>query len=102
MAHSAIRPAAGVLAAVVILAGPIYPITPAAAEKVLRIANLAEPETPDPHRTSTVPESNLLLNLFHDLLLLVPSGNVAPPVTQNFPLSENGLNYNFLLRSNPR
>jgi ABC-type oligopeptide transport system substrate-binding subunit len=59
MAHSAIRRAAYVLAAAVILAGPIGKITPAAAEKVLRIANMAEPETLDPHKSSTVNESNI-------------------------------------------
>ncbi len=102
MAHSAIRRAAGVLAAVVILAGPIYTITPAAAEKVLRIANMAEPETLDPHRTSTVPESNILRNLFEGLMVLDPSGNVAPGVAENFSVSENGLTYTFRLRANAR
>src|SRR5258708_3762971 len=102
MAHSAIRRAAGVLAAVVILAGPIYTITPAAAEKVLRIANMAEPETLDPHRTSTVPESNILRNLFEGLMVLDPSGNVAPGVAENFSVSEDGLTYTFRLRANAR
>ena len=41
MADSAIRRAARVLAAAVILAGPVGKITPAAAEKVLRIAMTA-------------------------------------------------------------
>ncbi len=102
MAHSAIRRAAGVLAAVVILAGPTCTIAPAAAEKVLRIANMAEPETLDPHRTSTVPESNILRNLFEGLMVLDPSGNVAPGVAESFSISEDGLTYTFRLRGNAK
>src|SRR5579864_5734928 len=64
MALSAIRRAAGVLAAAVILAGSFGIVAPAAAPKVLRMANMAEPETLDPHRTSTTVESNILRNLF--------------------------------------
>src|SRR6266481_6243381 len=102
MAHSAIRRAARVLAAAVILAGPIGKITPAAAEKVLRVANMAEPETLDPHKTSTINEHNILLNLFEGLMVLDPSGNVAPGVAESFQVSEDGLTYTFRLRANAR
>jgi oligopeptide transport system substrate-binding protein len=102
MAHSAIRRAAGVLAAAVILAGPIGKITPAAAEKVLRIANLTEPESLDPHKTSTVQEANILRNLFEGLLVLDPRGNVAPGVAESFSVSEDGLTYTFRLRANAK
>ena len=102
MAHSAIRRAAGVLAAAVILAGPIGKITPAAAEKVLRIANMAEPESLDPHKTSTINEHNILLNLFEGLMVLDPSGNVAPGVAESFQVSEDGLTYTFRLRASAR
>src|SRR5258708_35670588 len=102
MAHSAIRRAAGVLAAAVTLAGPIGKITPAAAEKVLRIANMAEPETLDPHKSSTVPEHNILLNLFEGLMVLDPGGNVAPGAAESFSISEDGLTYTFRLRVNAK
>src|SRR5712692_8194427 len=98
MAHSAIRRAARVLAAAVILAGPIGKLTPAAAEKVLRIANMAEPESLDPHKTSTVPESNILRNLFEGLMVLDPSGKVAPGVAERFAICEDGLTSTFHLR----
>jgi len=100
MAHSAIRRAAYVLAAAVILAGPIGKIT--AAEKVLRIANMEEPASLDPHKTSTVGESNILRNLFEGLMVLDPSGNVAPGVAESFSVSEDGLTYTFRLRGNAR
>jgi ABC-type oligopeptide transport system substrate-binding subunit len=102
MAHSAIRRIARVLAAAAILAGPIGKITPAAAEKVLRVANMAEPETLDPHRASTVPEHNILLNLFEGLMVLDPGGNVAPGAAESFSISEDGLTYTFRLRDNAK
>jgi ABC-type oligopeptide transport system substrate-binding subunit len=102
MAHSAIRRAARVLAAAVILAAPIGTIAPAAAEKVLRVANMAEPETLDPHKASTTNEHNILLNLFEGLMVLDPGGNAAPGAAESFQVSEDGLTYTFRLRDNAR
>jgi oligopeptide transport system substrate-binding protein len=90
-----------VLAAAVIMAAPIH-TTPAAAEKVLRIANLEEPETLDPHKTSTVGESNILRNLFEGLMVLDPSGRVAPGVAESFSISEDGVTYTFRLRDDAK
>jgi oligopeptide transport system substrate-binding protein len=102
MAHSTIRRAAQILAAAVILVGPIGAIMPAEAEKVLRIANMAEPETLDPHKSSTVDASNIQRNLFEGLMVLDPSGNVAPGVAQSFSISDDGLTYTFRLRDNAK
>jgi oligopeptide transport system substrate-binding protein len=102
MAHRAIRRAAGILALAAALAGPAGVIAPAAAENVLRIANMGEPETLDPHKTSTVVESDILRNLFEGLVVLDPSGNVAPGVAESYAASENGLTYTFTLRDNAR
>src|SRR5262249_8936747 len=77
-------------------------VTPAPAEKVLRIANMAEPETLDPHNASTTNESNILRNLFEGLMVLDPSGNVAPGVAETFSVSEDGLIYTFRLRANAK
>jgi oligopeptide transport system substrate-binding protein len=102
MAHSTIRRAAQVLAAAAILVGPIGTVTPAAAEKVLRIANMAEPGTLDPHKSSTVDEFNILRNLFEGLMVLDPSGKVALGVAESFSISEDGLSYTFRLRGNAK
>src|SRR6266849_10617188 len=102
MAHLAIRRAARVLAAAAILAGPIGKITPAAAEKVLRVANLGEPETLDPHKTSTTIESNVLRNLFEGLVVQDPKGDVAPGVAETWPVSADGMTYTFNLRANAK
>jgi ABC-type oligopeptide transport system substrate-binding subunit len=102
MAHSTIRRAAGILAAAMILAGPIYKITPAAAEKVLRIANMGEPESLDPHKTAITIEHNILRNLFEGLTVIDPSGNVALGIAESFSVSEDGLTYTFRLRDNAK
>ena len=49
---------------------------PAAAETVLRIANLAEPASLDPHKTQ-LSEGNITPNLFEGLVVLDPRGNIA-------------------------
>jgi oligopeptide transport system substrate-binding protein len=72
--------------------------TPALAEKVLRIANMGEPETLDPHKTSTVLEANILRNLFEGLVVQDPRGNVAPGVAESWSVSPDGLTYTFHLR----
>jgi oligopeptide transport system substrate-binding protein len=74
----------------------------AVAETVLRIANLAEPETLDPHRVTTPFEENITRNLFEGLVVLDPKGNVAPGVAESWSVSEDGLTYRFKLRPNAR
>jgi oligopeptide transport system substrate-binding protein len=75
---------------------------PATAETVLRIANLAEPESLDPHKTVLQPEINIMGNLFEGLVVLDPKGNVAPGVAESWSVSEDGLTYRFKLRPNAR
>jgi ABC-type oligopeptide transport system substrate-binding subunit len=87
-------------AAALILAGVLGAAAPAAAEKVLRIANQGEPETLDPHKTSTTVESNILRNLFEGLVVQDPKGNVAPGVAESWSVSQDGLTYRFHLRGN--
>jgi oligopeptide transport system substrate-binding protein len=102
MAFSAIGRAAVILAAAAILAGPLAAAGPAAAEKVLRVANMGEPETLDPHKSSTTIESSILRNLFEGLVVLDPSANVALGVAESYDISEDGLIYTFRLRENAR
>jgi oligopeptide transport system substrate-binding protein len=102
MARSIICRTADVLAAAVITAALICTTTAAAAEKVLRIANMAEPESLDPHKTSSVGESNILRNLFEGLMVLDPSGHVAPGVAESFSISPDGLTYTFRLRDDAK
>jgi oligopeptide transport system substrate-binding protein len=77
-------------------------VPPAAAESVLRIANMAEPESLDPHKTFFAPQINIMRNLFEGLVVLDPKGNVAPGVAESWSVSEDGLSYRFKLRANAK
>ena len=73
-----------------------------AAEKVLRIANMGEPESLDPQKVSTTGESRILRQLFEGLVVHDPKDNVAPGAAESWTLSENGLIYTFNLRPNAK
>src|SRR6266446_1075982 len=96
------RRVSGILAAALMLAGFIGGTTAAVAEKVLRIANMGEPETLDPHKISTTVESNVLRNLFEGLVVQDPKGNVAPGVAETWSASTDGMTYSFNLRANAK
>jgi ABC-type oligopeptide transport system substrate-binding subunit len=80
----------------------IVGVPPAVAETVLRIANIAEPESLDPHKTVGEAMPNILRNLFEGLVVLDPKGNVAPGVAESWSVSEDGLSYRFKLRANAK
>jgi ABC-type oligopeptide transport system substrate-binding subunit len=75
---------------------------PAVAETVLRIANLADPESLDPHKATSFAEIHILRNLFEPLVVRDPKGNVAPGVAEFWSVSEDGLIYRFKLRADAR
>src|SRR5258708_16752713 len=87
----------GILAAAFLLAASLGGAAPAAAEKVLRIANMGEPESLDPHKTSTTGESRILRQLFEGLVVHDSKPNVVPAVAESWTLSEAGLTYTFTL-----
>src|SRR5438876_1477819 len=97
-----LRRVSGILATALMLASLIGATTPAAAEKVLRIANMGEPETLDPHKTSVTYESNILRNLFEGLVVQDPKGKVAPGVAETWSASADGVTYTFKLRANAK
>src|SRR5437868_7824890 len=96
------RRVGGILAGALMLAGLVGGTTAALAEKVLRIANMGEPETLDPHKTSTTIESNILRNLFEGLVVQDPKGHVAPGVAETWSVGEDGLTYTFNLRADAK
>ena len=95
--HSCAR---GILAALMLTS--VVRVPPAVAETVLRIANLAEPVSLDPHKTSLQFQINITRNLFEGLVVLDPKGNVAPGVAESWSVSEDGLSYRFKLRANAK
>jgi ABC-type oligopeptide transport system substrate-binding subunit len=72
------------------------------AETVLRIANLAEPDSLDPHKAGPLYLVHIARNLFEGLVVLDPKGNVAPGVAESWSVSDDGLSYRFKLRANAR
>ncbi|MBI1776417.1 MAG: peptide ABC transporter substrate-binding protein [Proteobacteria bacterium] len=92
----------GALAAGLLFAGLFGGALPASAQKVLRIANQGEPETLDPHKTSTTVESNVLRNLFEGLVVQDTKGNPAPGVAEKWSVSEDGVVYTFKLRGDAK
>jgi oligopeptide transport system substrate-binding protein len=96
-----LRRLGGAFAAVVVLAG-VCSTTAAAADKVLRIANMGEPESLDPHKTSTTGEHRILVNLFEGLVVQDPKGDVAPGVAERWSVSEDATTYTFKLRANAK
>src|SRR5205807_5984638 len=102
MTGSTLRRSSGILAAALMLAGLAGAATPAAAEKVLRIANLGEPESLDPHKTSTTGESRILRQLFEGLVVHDSKANVTPGAAESWTISEDGLAYTLKLRANAK
>jgi ABC-type oligopeptide transport system substrate-binding subunit len=92
--------ALGIFAAL-ILAG-VVGAPPAVAETVLRIANLAEPETLDPHKNALAVDWHIVCNLFEGLVVRDPKGNVAPGVAESWTVSDDGITYRFKLRANAK
>lgn len=62
----------------------------------------ADPETLDPHKTSTVSEAHLIRDLFENLVIHDARGRVAPGVAESWTVSPDGKSYTFALRANAR
>ncbi|MBL8590057.1 MAG: peptide ABC transporter substrate-binding protein [Methylobacteriaceae bacterium] len=57
-----------------------------------------DPETLDPQKTSTVVESDLLLEMYEGLVTYDAKANVVPGVAERWSVSDDGLVYTFRLR----
>jgi ABC-type oligopeptide transport system substrate-binding subunit len=89
-----------ILAALVLVC--LIGVPPAVAERVLRIADMGEPETLDPHKAVLDADTHVLWNLFEGLVVLDPKGNAAPGAAESWSVSEDGLVYRFKLRTNAK
>ncbi|PTM38773.1 peptide ABC transporter substrate-binding protein [Bosea sp. 124] len=74
----------------------------ALAQGVFHRGNDGDPETLDPHRTSTVAEAHLLRDLFEGLVIHSMKGEVVPGVAESWATSEDGRTWRFALRANAR
>jgi oligopeptide transport system substrate-binding protein len=72
-------------------------VTPAKAEVVYHRGADGDPETLDPHKTSTTTESQIIRDLFEGLLIHDAWGKLAPGVAQRWDVSPDGRIYTFHL-----
>ena len=74
----------------------------AAAGGVYRRGNDADPETLDPHRSSTVAEAHILRDLYEGLLAYDNHGAIIPGAATRWSVSPDALTYTFTLREDGR
>src|SRR5258707_1055177 len=68
------------------------------AETVWNRGNSADPESLDPHKTSTVYEANILRDLFEGLVMQDGKANLIPGAAESWTISDDGTVYTFKLR----
>ncbi|MEJ1158185.1 peptide ABC transporter substrate-binding protein [Prosthecomicrobium sp. N25] len=76
-------------------------LAPAAlAETVYHRGNSGEPETLDPHKTSTVAEGDILRDVYEGLVAYSAKAEVIPGAAESWTVSPDGLTYTFKIRAN--
>ncbi len=70
----------------------------AMAEVVLNRGNNGDPESLDPHKTSTIPEANLMRDLFLGLTAHDGNATLIPGAAESWTVSDDGLVWTFKLR----
>jgi oligopeptide transport system substrate-binding protein len=88
---------ATMLATSLIVAAGAFSV-PAFAEVVYNRGSAAEPESVDPHKTSTVYEANVLRDLFEGLVMQDAQTNLIPGAAESWAVSDDGTVYTFKLR----
>ena len=68
------------------------------AETVYNRGNSAEPESLDPHKTSTVYEAHILRDLFEGLVMQDAKADLIPGAAESWTLSDDGTVYTFKIR----
>ena len=85
------------LATSLVVAGGAF-VTPALAEVVYNRGSAADPESLDPHKTSTTYEAHLMRDLFEGLLMQDSKAELIPGAAESWTVSDDGLVYTFKLR----
>src|SRR5215210_1412118 len=70
----------------------------ASAEVVYNRGNSADPESLDPHKTSTVYEAHILRDLFNGLVMQDSKAELIPGAAESWTVSDDGKVYTFKLR----
>jgi len=88
---------ATVFASSLMMAGGVF-VSPALSEVVYNRGNSADPESLDPHKTSTVYEAHILRDLFEGLVMQDQNAELIPGAAESWTISDDGLVYTFKLR----
>ena len=72
------------------------------AETVLNRGNGAEPETLDPHKSTGIPEANIIYDYLEGLATYDVNGEITPGVATSWDISDDGLTYVFHLRDDSK
>jgi len=74
-------------------------VAPALSEVVYNRGSAAEPESVDPHKTSTVYEAHVLRDLFMGLVMQDAKAELIPGAAESWTVSDDGTVYTFKLRN---
>lgn len=88
--------------AILALGGLLATVGLAAADTVYNRGNPGDPETLDPQKTSTVPESDILLDLFEGLVTYDAKANLVPGVAESWSQNADATVYTFKLRGDAK
>lgn len=72
------------------------------AEVVYNRGNSADPESLDPHKTTTIYENNIEVDLFEGLVMPDMNGAPIPGVAESWTVSDDGKTYTFKLRADAK
>ena len=75
---------------------------PAFADTVYNRGSAAEPESLDPHKTSTIYEADILRDLFQGLVMQDAKANVVPGAAESWTVSDDGLTWRLRVRPGAR
>src|SRR6478609_9227323 len=90
---------AGVFAVGILGVGAFQFAAPAFAEMVYNRGNSEDPESLDPHKTSTVNEAHILRDLFQGLVMQDSKAELIPGAAESWTVSKDGAVYTFKLRA---
>ena len=89
--------AVSLVAAALLIAGKAAPL-PHAPEQIWRRGASGDPGSLDPHKASTVIESNILSELFEGLVTLDAQGKIIPGVAASWTVNQDRTVYDFSFR----
>jgi len=69
------------------------------AEMVYNRGNTTDPESLDPHKTSTVNEAHILRDLFEGLIMQDQKAEIIPGAAESWTVSDDGTVYTFKIRA---